>query len=125
MNTSSALSKSEFGEKYIEILQPLEAYVATFYRQNPSMHDHDILRVYEALLKRIKARLTNFPLPPPKLAGISLDIYTLHLNFLEKMESSYSLQEIQECLKTLEKSLKRWNREQGSRGYLNFITQFV
>lgn len=121
---SSTLSKSEFAQKYIGILQPLESLVADFYRQYPAMHDHDILRVYETLLKHIKAKLTNFPLPLHNLKGISNDVYALQIAFLEEMESSYSLKEIQECLKTLEKSLKLWNREYGSRGYLTYISQF-
>lgn len=121
----SSLSKSEFCEKYIGILEPLESFVTNFYRQYPKLHDHDVLRVYEALLKHFKARLTKFPLPKHKLEGISSEIYILQLQFLEQMESSYSLQEIQECLKTLEKSLKLWNKEHGSRGYLNFISNFI
>jgi len=117
-------SKREITEKYIGILQPMENFVVNFYRQHPEMHDHDILRVYEALLKHIKAKLTNFTLPQHKLEGISYDVYALQLKFLEGMESAYSLKEIQVCLKTLEKSVKLWNKERGSRGYLNFIAQF-
>jgi|688.fasta_scaffold65580_4 hypothetical protein len=84
------------------------------------MHDHEILRVHEALLKYVKAKLTNYPQPKPKpkLEGVSRDIYAKRLPFLEEMERSYSLKEIQGCLKMLEKSLKVWNREYGSRGYL-------
>jgi hypothetical protein len=124
MNTLPVLSKTEFAEKYIGILQPLEAFVAHFYRRYPEMYDLDVLRVYEALLKHIKAELTNFPLPEPKLGKISFEIYDQLFMFLEEMKSSYSLQEIQECLKTLERSLKMWSKDRGSRGYLGFIAQF-
>lgn len=117
-------SKTEFAEKYMGLLQPLEMFVTDFYRKYPEMHDYDILRVYETLLKHIKAKLTDFPLPQPKLEGIFRQIFELQLLFLEEMERSYSLQEIQECLKLLEKSLKKWNKNLGSRGYLNFIARF-
>ena len=43
MASLTLLSKSEFTEKYISILQPLEVFVAGFYRQNPELHDHDVL----------------------------------------------------------------------------------
>lgn len=122
---SFLLSKSEFAEEYVEVLQLLEVLVARFYRQHPQMYDLDVLYVYEALLKRIKAKLTNFPLPQNNLKGVSNDIYVLQLKFLEEMENFYSLKEIQECLKLLEKSLKLWSREHGSKGYLNYIAQFI
>lgn len=119
------LSKAEFAEKYIEILQPLEHIAAHFYRQNPQMHDHDVLRVYEALLKYAKAKLTNYPLPQPNLKGISSQIYLQQLTVLVSKENAYSYHEIQECLKTLVKSVIMWNKNLGSQGYLNFISQFT
>lgn len=125
MSTSlSTLSKSEFAEKYIGILLPLEAFVVFSFRQHPKMYDSDVLCVYEALLKDIKAKLTNYTAPQHKLEGVSDEIYAELNKFLEEKCSSYSILEIQECLKTLEKSLKMWNRERGSRGYLNFINEF-
>lgn len=125
MSTSlSTLSKSEFAEKYMGILQPLEGFVTFFYRQHPKMYDSEVLSVYEALLKDIKAKLTNYPASQHKLEGVSGEIYAQLNKFLVEQGSSYSIQEIRECLKTLEKSLKMWNRERGSRGYLNFINEF-
>lgn len=105
--------------------QPLEAIVSHFYRRHPELHDHDVLRVYESSLRYVKAKLTNFPLRPHNLEGLSLEIYNLHLQFIKEKENSHSLLEIQQCLKTLEKSVKFWNKEHGSRGYLNFVSQFV
>jgi len=118
------LSTSEFAEKYIELLQPLENSVVRTYREIPSLHDHDVLRVYEALLKYVKAKLTNYPLPQPKLEGTPLSLYLEQLSFIETQANSYSFKEIQECLKLLEKSVKLWNREFGSRGYFNYISRF-
>lgn len=126
MNTPlHMLSKTEMSEKYIGILQPLEALVSICYSQHTGLHDHDVLRVYEAHLKYFRAKLTNFPLPQHNLKGISSILYEQQHLFLEEMQKSYSLAEIQQCLKQLEKSVKLWNKEHGSRGYLNFISQFL
>jgi len=84
----------------------------------------DISRVYETLLKYIRARLTSFPLPQSNLEGVFKEIYTQQFDFIKQMENTYSLKEIQECLKMLEKSLKLWTREHGSSGYLKFISRF-
>lgn len=121
---ASSLLKLEFVEKYQEVLTPLEFLVIDFYKHNRKMHDHDALRVYEALIKYTKAKSTNYPLPQIKLEGISLDLYQQQLAFLLSKEDSFSFQELMECVKTLEKSLKLWNREFGSQGYLNYISQF-
>ena len=64
-------------------------------------------------------------MPQHNLKGISSEIYELQLSFLEDMNKTYSILEIQECLKVLQKSVKLWNREHGSRGYLNFISQLT
>ena len=125
MNASlSTFSKSEFAQKYMGILQLLEAMVVFFYRQHPEMYDSEVLCAYEAMLKDIKAELTNYPAPQHKLEGVFGEIYGELIKFLGEKGGSYSILEIRECLKTLEKSLKMWNRERGSRGYLNFIGQF-
>lgn len=121
----SKLSSSEFTEKYVGVLQPLEFHIVNFYRKNPSLYDYDILRVYEALLKYMKAKLTNFSLPQHKLEGISCDIYECLFTFIEEMEKHYSLEELQACLKRLEKSINFWGKRAGSRGYLNHIVQFL
>jgi hypothetical protein len=119
------LSKNQLAEKYVEIFKPLEVFVSAYYKQYPEIHDKDILKIYESLLKYIKAKLTNFPLPEHKLQGISKMLYEKQYQYLVEIQELYSLEEIQQCLKQLEKSVKLWNREHGSRGYLNFISHFI
>ena len=57
------------------ILQPIESFVSQFYNQYPELQDHDVLPVYEALSKFIRAKLTNFPLPQFKQEDITSEIY--------------------------------------------------
>jgi len=124
MNSSlTSLSRIEMAEKYMEILFPLEKIVSMYYEQCPEMHDHDVLRVYEALLKDVRAKLTNFPQPQHKLTNLSKTLYEMQLALINVFQKSYSLEEVLQCLKLLEKSVKLWNKELGSRGYLNFISQ--
>jgi len=120
----SMMSKSQLAEKYIGILQPLEAVVSSYNHQHPELHDHDVLHVYEALIKDVRAKLTNFPQPQHNLRVVSNTLYVFLNTFVIEMQNSYSYEEIQQCLKQLEKSVKLWNRELGSRGYLNFISKF-
>jgi hypothetical protein len=36
-----------------------------------------------------------------------------------------TVDEIITCLKRIQKSIRRWNKEGGRQGYLNFISEFV
>lgn len=122
----TVLSKREFAERYMDVLQNLESFSSSCYQDNQTaLYDNDVLGVYQVLLKYVKARLTNYPLPANNLKGLSLNLYEEMLEVVKFHENSYSLLEIQECLKMLEKSLKLWTRERGSQGYLKFISQFV
>ncbi len=53
----------EFAERNPAILLSLEAQIVTHYQKRPRLHDHDVIRVLEALIKHFKALATNFPLP--------------------------------------------------------------
>ena len=121
MNT---LSTKEMSERYMEILQPFEMFIANIYRDNSHLNDYDILQIYESLAKHIKARLTDFPLPQHKLSFGLGKVYRLLLEFLEDQEKTYTLEEIQACVKLLIKSVKRWNERHGAQGYLTFISRF-
>jgi DNA mismatch repair ATPase MutL len=121
---SSLLSKTELAEKYIEILQPIEVFISHYYRQHPEIYDSDVLHTYQALLKDIKTKLTKLAQPQHSLKSITNVLYEQQNRFLNKFQESYSLEEIQLCLKQLEKSVKFWSREHGSRGYLNYIYEF-
>lgn len=117
------LSKAEFVQEYMKLLESLEVIVVRFYYNNKSITDFDILSVYEALSKLIKAKLTNFPLPEHKLTGDFAQMYDALLSAIEK--ETYSLQEIQSSLKLLIKSVKKWSDLKGSQGYICFISRFL
>lgn len=120
------VSNEEFIEKYMGVLQPVEMFISSCYKKNPAqLYDFDVEKIFQALLKYIKAKLTDYPLPEPKLQGVSLDLYETIFDFLQGMEKSISLLEIQACLKKLESSQKMWSKEWGSQGYLKFISNFV
>ncbi len=87
MNKSvESFSKMEMVESYREILEALENFVKRVYSKNPKLHDHDVLRVYEALIKYYKAKLTNYQLPNVTLTGVCLELYTMQITFLQELK---------------------------------------
>ena len=126
-NSLATLSKTEFVEIYHPILIPIESHVAAFYLNNPTAYDFDVLIIYECILKDIKAKLTQFLPPTHKLEGVLKELYELLVKSIDESNqmTKFTLEEIQACLKLLQKSVKLWSREHGSRGYLNFIVNYV
>lgn len=121
------LSKAEFAERYVAILAPIEILTASFYRENPNSYDSDVLAVYECILKDMKAKLTNFPSPVHKLIGSSKELYENQVKTIADINKNaiFTIVEIQACFKLLQKSVNLWSREHGSRGYLNYIANFL
>jgi hypothetical protein len=132
-------------EKHMPILQLLESTLATFYRATPTLTDYDVAEAYDALAKVYKAETTGRAKPEMKLKGKSEGVYQ-HLHavaeiFLGRTEKlieedtgeavaleeliATSAEDMLECFKRLQSSLKLWTKEGGRQGYLIYISQFV
>jgi hypothetical protein len=64
-------------------------------------------------------------LPEIKLNGFVLDLYEEIFTCVKVYENSYTMLEIQACLKKIEGSIKFWSKERGSQGYLKYIVHFL
>nr|MBI1231810.1 hypothetical protein [Cytophagales bacterium] len=120
-------------EKYIFILEDIEASVIKYYRKYPELTDHGVARIYEALGDHFSAISLN---RPPK----NFDLADLEKRILKSIVRICSalIEEtppdgmepitpeiILLCLKTMKKSLQKWTKRYGRHGYLNFISNFI
>ncbi len=117
-------SKMEFAERNHAILLSLEAQIVAHYQKRPRLHDHNVIRVLEALIKHFRALATNFPLPQHSLSEFEGEIY---LSIQYNLEKTEALTPNDSCvlLKFLKKSVELNNKRSGSQGYLNFISRFI
>jgi len=132
-----------FEERYQDILQNIEFGIVRVYHDHPEMTDWEARTAIEALLRTYQAEAKGRQAPSPSLDPLAEEVY----DFVEGMcewrlgrEKPFSdkegkpmefpvepitLHELIACLKRVRKSINRWSREGGRRGYLTFVSQFV
>ncbi len=130
-------------EQFLDVLQNIEAMIVKVYHENnKSFSDHSVSRVLEAAIDemvaiKIKREPRDFNLNEVEvdiLSAIRIMLFwrlgkaeVLDKND-EVFEADFELntpQELIDCLKRLQSSLKFWNNELGRHGYLTYISKFV
>ena len=146
------MAPEEFEEKYLDVLQNIEAGIVSVYRQHPELVDWDALKAIEALIREYQAEQANRSTPEVDLKPLPQEVHDSvkamcewrlgHNQPLkeEEKKSFFSLpsrkspevsfepktaEEIILCLKRIRKSIERWNKRSGRQGYLNFISEFI
>jgi acyl-homoserine lactone acylase PvdQ len=135
------MNMKEIDEKYLDVMQNIEAVITSAYRDDESMTDYSVMTVLEALINKYTAEETDRQPRPVRLspeeqllAQSILEVCEWRLGrgkFTEALDQSLpdagrkTVAEIILVLKRLLKSVKHWNREGGSQGYLNYISRFL
>lgn len=134
LNLKSAVPT--FEEEYEDHLKDLETGIVEVYRENPTMSDFDVLRALEAAINRyVTEQRQRTPRAFP-LRGVDKIVYEelvatsellLGRDPPEELSGieAISLDEIIQCLKRVEKSVQRWNKQGGNQGYLRFVSQHI
>jgi hypothetical protein len=126
-------------ERYQDVLQNLEAVVVGLWRSHPDVTDYTVQRAYEAARGRYRAEATGRVPKPVELTGLDADLYAAIEGICEwrlgrraldndpELPSPTPLraEELVECFGRLQKSVERWNRVGGRRGYLEFLSRFL
>ncbi len=129
-------------DQYADVLQNIEFGIVGTYRGHPEMSDYDVMRTLEALIYNYTAEKVG---RPPRDFGLS-DVERLLMDGVRGMcewrlgrgspprgpassggmvPEPKTVDEIILCLKRVLKSVKRWNKDGGRQGYLNFVIQYV
>ncbi|MGF1507512.1 MAG: hypothetical protein GYB64_03205 [Chloroflexi bacterium] len=138
------MDREEFIEKYIDVLQNLEAAIAEIYGEIPRMTDASVDRALNALIRTYTAEMIGKP-----VTLMRLDPHEQRLYDRLKEVSDWRLgkgegikneqgelvvispsgikttEEIVECLNHVRRSVGFWSRKAGRQGYLKFISKYV
>ncbi len=136
-----------FDEKYLDVLQNIEFAIVQIYRQYPELHDFEVMNALEAAIdfyaaQRINRNPREFNLSDRatlvaenvknlcdwRLGRKSKEIDPKNLEGSEKDQIEMkpkNIDEIISCLKTVLGSVKKWNKQGGRQGYLNFVSPFI
>ena len=127
-----------FEERYLDVLQDIEAAILRIYRHRPELLDSQVEAALEALIGQYTAEQRGRTSRPVALEGARQGVYAAIAEVCERrlgrptLASAEALgppandaEEIVACLKRIRKSVRRITKERGRQGYLQFIASFI
>jgi hypothetical protein len=140
----------DFEEKYQSELLTIESAIGSIYKDNPQMTDYSVMEALDVLIRFYQAESLGRVAPSRRLEPLDQELHNKvgavcemlmqrgklvdedgnevsldELALLAPNNSANTLEEILACLKRIRKSVTRWNKSNGRRGYLDFVKQFV
>ena len=132
----------EFEEQYVDVLQNIEFAIIGVYRNKPEITDYDAQDAIDALVRFYSAEEQKRNLPSKNLYDLAQPIFdsvksicefrlgretlsTSDNQLLNTIITPITLNEIIACLKRIQKSIRRWNKRGGKRGYLDFVKGYI
>lgn len=128
-------------EEYEDVLQNLEFGIIQVYRQNRALLDADVSDVLEALIHGYRSEQGNRSPRRFRFDQRTKDVFDsvkamgdFQLGRVDliaqdgqpvRNETPLTIDELVACLKRIEKSIRRWTKQSGRQGYLNFVDQFI
>jgi len=133
---------ADFEEEYLDVLQNIEAAIISVYRQQAELVDYEVDQALDALLREYQAQQQNRTAALPQLGVLVQQVYERVKQMCEwrlghaplpvatqpsggPAPEPLALGEAITCLKRIRKSVQKWNKRGGRRGYLQFIEQYV
>ncbi len=128
-----------FEDEYQAILQNIEMAIHQVHEEHPQLTDYQVDAAIEALGRSYAREEINKPASLPK-GELAKEVYEAvklvcdwrlgRQQLVDEEEQPISIEPltidvILACLKRIRKSVKMWNKEAGSQGYLNYIGQFL
>lgn len=135
-------------DRHPDILQNIEFAIVDVYRADSDLRDNDVIKALDALISYTQRRaMGREPAPHdlPQPSEAVFDAVVSILDFRSRLDEENEEQETQKrrpsfsralrkttkediylaCLRKIHKSAKRWNRERGERGYLDFVSNYI
>jgi hypothetical protein len=131
-------------EEYQDVLQNIEFAIVQEYRRDQTLLDYDVADALEALTRAYRSEAGGRAPAPVRLDGKPRRVFDAVRAVCEWRlgrpgagaepptgvavgpgAGEISPGEIVECLKRIEKSVHRWNKQNGRQGYLTFVSEFI
>jgi hypothetical protein len=129
-------------EEYLDVLQNIEFAIVSTYHDHPEMLDGHVMWALEKVINSYRAETAGGTPEEFTASAVEADLYRALCNVcqwrlgrltpqeeeateLGPAPEPKTVDEILLCLKLILKSVNRWNRSGGQRGYLTFIVEYV
>lgn len=130
---------SPFEEQYLDVLQNIESGIVSVYLDHAELTDAEALQAVEALIRTYQAEAKAAAPAAPRLSPAAQPIYEAVRAMCEWRLGRKPLlgqgqspelppktvEEMLACLKHIRRSIERWTKRGGIRGYLDFVSQYV
>lgn len=126
-----------FEEQHLDVLQNIEFVIVDFSREHPELLDYDVEDALDAVIAAYTAELRGRTVRERQLPGLRQPLAEEVRGVCEWLlgrpapeeephpAGPRDLGEIVACLNKISKSVRRWTREGGRQGYLNFVRRYV
>ena len=138
VSSSRKGAMEEFGQKNLDVLQNIEFGIIEVYRADPSLLDVDAKDAIDALVRYYRCEEEQRTPPTMKLGDRAQRVFQSVQRMCEwrlgrssfhgedsAPGSGIALAELVECLREIQKSIPRWSRQGGRKGYLDFVGQYI
>jgi hypothetical protein len=128
----------KFGEKNLDVLQNIEFGIIEVYRTNPLLLDIDAKDAIDALIRHYHAEEEQRTPPTVKLGERAQRVFRSVQTICEWRvgrspfpgetdvpEAGVPVSELVKSLREIQKSIPRWSRQGGRKGYLEFVSQYL
>ena len=129
-------------DDYLDVLQNIEMGIVYTYRDYPSMSDRDVIKVLSIIIEGYQEEQAGRTPREIDLPEIQNTLYTLLHSICEwrlgrevadnvdevplfPLTPTIMIEEVLLCLKRILKSVKRWHKRGGRKGYLHFIQKWM
>jgi hypothetical protein len=130
-------------EEFMDVLQNIEFALVTIYNEDEEMTDYEAENAINSLIRLYTAEQRKRDAPDLNLSGPAELAFERVKGMCEwrlgreKLQSGdknkepfdfmepIALNDLIACLKRIRRSIQKWNRGYGRRGYYDFVRQFV
>jgi hypothetical protein len=128
-------------DELLDVLQNIEFAIVSEFRKDGAILDLNVLDAVSALVRHYEAEMAGRKPPEPRLSDLSRRVFVSVRATCEwrlgrasgpipevtdePASQPKTTEEIVACLKRIHKSIGRWTKESGKRGYLEFVGRFI
>ena len=122
-------------EEHFDVLQNMEFEIVQVYRSTDDLIDAEVLNAIESLIHSYNLELKGGFAAKPKVKGLSATVAAAVKDACEirlgrgvnadELIEPKTVQNIVDCLKRIQSSIKFWTKKSGRKGYLEYVSKFI
>jgi len=125
-------------DQYLDVLQNIEFAIVDEFRRDPAMLDLNVREAVNVLARQYESEEEGRTPPRAQMTDRTRAVFDAVRAVCEwrlgrprgpvpatKNDPPITAAEMAACLKRIRKSVDRWSKESGPRGYLNFVRQYI